>query len=64
MPLVSDVVWDPLSNPPFRGCHLPFYTARGIDPFAPHLEEIPPKVTAENARVRHREREREQDLCK
>lgn len=47
MPLVSDVVWNPLLHLPFKVCHLPFYTARGIDHFAAHLAEILPKVTLE-----------------
>lgn len=50
MLLVSDAGWDPLSHLPFRGCHLPLYTTQGIDHYAPHLEEIPPKVTLENTR--------------
>lgn len=48
MALVSDVVWNPLLRLPFKVCHLPFYTTRGIDHFAAHLEEILPKVTLEN----------------
>lgn len=48
MPPVSDVVWNPLLRLPFKVCQLPFYTTRGIDHFAAHLEEILPKVTPEN----------------
>lgn len=58
MPLVSDVVWDPLLHLPFKVCHLPFYTTQGIDLFAPHLEEILPKLTLENTRERVKARKK------
>lgn len=48
MPLVSDVVWNPLLPSPLQSVSPAFfYTARGIDHFAARLEEILPKVTLE-----------------